>query len=418
MNKILITYIVLILNCSSNSQWQYQYGHGTSLLDCDFINENTGWVCGDGGQILKTTNSGVNWVVQQSGSFNRLEGIDAIDEDTVYAVGWFQTILKSTNGGTNWIAIRNGTTNTLPSFFKCFFLNSNTGWLLRSGGWILRTINGGDSFDSSYVNIGFPYDIYFKDALTGVLCGGGAFVAKSTNGGVDWVQIPLPLHEGGMPRLFRLSFIGNSGWTIGEGGSFGLGRLVYRTTDFGSSWDSIGRVPYPSDILNYSVCFTSSEIGYAGGTYGYIFKTTNGGFNWIEQWVPINGFRKDIWFANDSLGWAVGGGGYILQTTNGGTYVSIELLSYELPIKHSIENIYPNPFNSETNIRLKVAIKDKIKIVIYDLLGREISILINKELSSGTYDVRFNAANLSSGVYFCNLISTNINLTKVIVLSK
>lgn len=414
----IIIAILFLYQCAS-AQWVQQVsGVTTSLLDIDFINENTGWACGDNGVVVKTTNGGINWVQQNTGLFKRLEGIDAVDVNTIYSVGWFQTIIKSTNGGNDWIIIRNGPSGVGSTFFKCFFLNTNTGWLLRSGGgYVLKTTNGGITFDSVFTNNSFNRDIYFKDANTGVACGDGAWIIRSTDGGVSWVQIPLPLLTSA-PNLYRISFVGNTGWTIGEGGEFGLGRMVFRTTNFGISWDSIARVPYPNNELIYSVFFANNNTGFCGGTFGHIFKSTNGGLNWYQQNVPINGFRNDFWFANDSIGWVVGGGGYILKTTNGGTYVGISNSQSTIPIKHAINNIYPNPFNPETNIQFELGFPDDIKLSIYDLLGKEISILINRKMQAGRYEVKFNGTNLSSSIYICRLTTKSTTISKTIVLLK
>jgi len=268
------------------------------------------------------------------------------------------------------------------------------------------------------------WDVFFKDANTGVLCADGAFVSRSTNGGVTWNQISLPLYQFQAPNLYRLIFVGNTGWTIGEGGSPGMGRLVYKTTDFGSSWDSIGRVPYPSNELNYSIFFSSLNTGYAGGTTGYIFKTTNGGFNWIQQVSPSNGFRNDFWFYNDSLGWCVGGGGYILHTTNGGTYVAVQPISNMIPENFKLFQNYPNPFNPYTVIRyeLKPKVKSqkaKIKIVVFDVTGKEVIKLVDEEQRAGTFEVDFSGYGYSSGVYFYSLIINDNTIdTKRMVLLK
>jgi len=207
MKKLFLIFIIycslLINNCLC--QWEFQYAQGSSLLDCDFINQNTGWTCGDGGVILKTTNGGVNWIQQNTGVLKRLEGIDAVDANILYSVGWFQTILKSTNGGANWIIIRDGPTGTGRSFNKTYFLNASTGWLISDGvggGWILRTSNGGNSFDSVQINNSFPRDIFFKDAFTGVLCADGSYISKSTNGGVTWNQVTIPIHNFGIPNFY------------------------------------------------------------------------------------------------------------------------------------------------------------------------------------------------------------------------
>jgi len=419
MKKVFyILFAISLFQQSVAAQWiQQTSGVNTSLLDIDFINENTGWACGDDGVVVKTTNGGVNWVQQNTGLFKRLEGIDAVDANTIYSVGWFQTIIKSTNGGSNWMVIRDGPTGVGSTFFKCFFINANSGWLLRSGGYILRTVNGGNSFDSVFVNNGFLRDVFFKDANTGVICGDASFTIRSTDGGVSWVQIPLPLLTSA-PNLYRISFVGNTGWTIGEGGESGLGRMVFRTTDFGITWDSIARVAYPNNTLNYSVFFVDQNTGYCGGTFGHIFKSTNGGLNWLQQNVPIDGFRRDFWFSNDSTGWVVGGGGFILKTTNGGTYVGISNNQNTIPTRHTISNIYPNPFNPVTTIQFELAFDDEIRIIVYDLLGREINKVVDSKMHAGKYEVKFNGISLSSGIYICRLESKNITLSKTIVLIK
>ncbi|MCI0450129.1 MAG: YCF48-related protein [Chlorobi bacterium] len=421
MKKIIYTLLTISLfHQFAVSQWLQQVsGVTTSLLDIDFINANTGWTCGDNGVILKTTNGGLNWVQQASEVLKRLEGIDAVDANTLYCVGWFQTILKSTNGGTNWLIIRDGQVSPPdPSFFKCYFLNANTGWLLRSlGGYVLRTTNGGLSFDSTFTNNSFNRDIYFKDPLNGVLCGNGAWVMKSTDGGITWNQIFLPLLTSA-PNLYRLSFVGDFGWTIGEGGESGLGRMVFRTTNFGSNWDSIARVPYPNNELNYSVFFSSLNTGYAGGTAGYLFKSTNGGFNWYQQVITGGGFRRDFNFVNDTVGWVVGGGGQIFKTTTGGQFVSIVNISSEIPIKHNLQNIYPNPFNPIANIIFDVAFVDNVEIIVYDILGRKVEVLVSEKLNPGKYKIIFNGENFSSGVYICNLITSKMQISKTMVLIK
>jgi hypothetical protein len=221
-----------------------------------------------------------------------------------------------------------------------------------------------------------------------------------------------------MPNLYRISFVGDYGWVIGEGGPLNGGRLVWRTTNFGISWDSIARVPYPGTELNYSVCFTSQNTGYCGGSTGYIFKSTNGGFNWYRQVFPGTSYRGDFWFANDSLGWSVGGGGAIYKTTNGGTYVGLEPISSEVPLKFELYQNYPNPFNSSTVIEFDIKENDYYKLCIYDVLGRMIEEVISNYLEPGSYKINYNAGNLSSGIYFYVLSSVNYSLTKKFTLIK
>ncbi|MCI0449416.1 MAG: YCF48-related protein [Chlorobi bacterium] len=419
MKKIIYTlFAISLFHPFAISQWLQQVsGITDGLQDCDFINQNTGWVCGNNGVILKTTNGGVNWFQQSSGVSKILWGIDAVDENLLWCVGQWNTILKSTDGGNNWIVLRDGPTSS-PTFRKVFFLNTNAGWLLKSN-YILRTTNGGTTFDSTNTVFTFLWDIYFKDALTGVLCADGARIMKSTDGGVIWNLITIPLYQGEQPNFYRLSFVNNSfGWTVGEGDNSGLGKLVFRTTNFGSNWDTIGRVQYPNNEFNYSVFFPSLSTGYCGGTSGFTYKTTNGGFSWNQQVVPSNSYRGDFYFVNDSVGWSIGGGGHIFKTTNGGTYVSVEPISSLIPENFKLYQNYPNPFNPVTNVIFEIAFEDNVEIIVYDILGRKVEILVNEKLNTGKYKVNFRGDNLSSGIYICKLITSKFQESKTMVLIK
>jgi photosystem II stability/assembly factor-like uncharacterized protein len=416
---ILFTFHISLLTL--NAQWVAQYNPSSiNLQDVTFINRYTGWVCGDGSQILKTTNGGVNWVLQSSGVSGKiLTGIHAVDSQFVYCVGWWQTVLKTTDGGNNWIILRNGPQPPpqVGSFYGLYFLNRTTGLLLRNE-YVLRTTNGGISFDSTHINFSYLRDVYFKDALTGVMCTDAAGIFKSTDGGVTWNFIEIPHYNNGYPDLLKESFIGNIGWIVGRACDNGLGNLVFRTTNFGTSWDTIGRVPYPYPHDNYCVFFSSLNTGWCGGSYGHIFKTTNGGYNWLEQVVPNQRFRISMWFYNDSIGWAVGGGGEILHTTTSGQYVDVKKISEKIPDESKLYQNYPNPFNSETIIEFDISKSEFYKLEIYDVLGRRIGEIFNKYFIAGKYRIKFNASQLSSGVYFYRLTNSNTSIIRKFTLIK
>lgn len=64
---------------------------------------------------------------------------------------------------------------------------------------------------------------------------------------------------------------------------------------------------------------------------------------------------------------------------------------------------YPNPFNPSTTIKYQVSKTSLITLIIFDLLGREVTFLVNEEKPAGEYDVQWNASNMPSGIYFCRL---------------
>lgn len=80
--------------------------------------------------------------------------------------------------------------------------------------------------------------------------------------------------------------------------------------------------------------------------------------------------------------------------------VGVQNISAEIPRVFSLSQNYPNPFNPTTNIQFGVPKNSFVSIKVYDLLGREVATLLNEQKQAGTYLVDFNAASLSSGVYF------------------
>ncbi|MBE2219343.1 MAG: T9SS type A sorting domain-containing protein, partial [Ignavibacteria bacterium] len=81
---------------------------------------------------------------------------------------------------------------------------------------------------------------------------------------------------------------------------------------------------------------------------------------------------------------------------------------------------YPNPFNPVTKIKFDVSGISVAQtfLSVYDINGKEISLLVNEELKPGSYEISFNASGLSSGVYFCKISAGNFTDVKKMVLLK
>ncbi len=89
-----------------------------------------------------------------------------------------------------------------------------------------------------------------------------------------------------------------------------------------------------------------------------------------------------------------------------------------LPVNYNLYQNYPNPFNPVTNIKFQVPKKTFVTLKVYDVIGREVAVLLREEKRIGTYNIIFNASNLPSGVYFYRLFSDNFNDTKKFILLK
>ena len=173
-------------------------------------------------------------------------------------------------------------------------------------------------------------------------------------------------------------------------------------------------------------------MGNAGNS-GLIKRTTNGGTNWISNTIGIYTLQS-VDFINADTGWISGLYGTILKTTNGGGPISIKPISTRIPNRFILYQNYPNPFNPSTKINFEIPLNKGggfsrglfTRLTIYDLLGREVTTLVNEQLKPGTYEVEWDATNYPSGVYFYKLIvtdasaslSTSYSETKRMVLIK
>jgi hypothetical protein len=88
------------------------------------------------------------------------------------------------------------------------------------------------------------------------------------------------------------------------------------------------------------------------------------------------------------------------------------------PAEFSLNQNYPNPFNPSTKISFSLTDDSKVYLKVYDVLGNEITTLVNKELTAGTYSYDFNAANINSGVYFYRIEAIGINGNNFIDMKK
>ena len=95
------------------------------------------------------------------------------------------------------------------------------------------------------------------------------------------------------------------------------------------------------------------------------------------------------------------------RTNNDFVGYSTDVEEQVIPTQFSLEQNYPNPFNPSTVIRFQLPAVSFITLKVFDILGREVATLVNEQKSAGSYEVKFNASSLGSGVYFYMLSSSN-----------
>lgn len=233
-------------------------------------------------------------------------------------------------------------------------------------------------------------------------------IYKTTNSGLNWFDAS----PGGSDNLVSQDFIDvNNGFVTTT-----LGK-IYKTSNGGSNWQS--QILINANTL-YGVNFINQNTGYVVGnslsSKGIIFKTTNAGINWIQEETYINETISSVYFPSVNMGWVVGSNGSILKS--GGNPTKVNIISNSIPTQYKLFQNYPNPFNPTTKLRFALTRISIVKLVVYDVLGKQIETLINDQLNSGIYEVDWNASQYPSGVYYYKIDSEEYTETKRMVLLK
>lgn len=90
----------------------------------------------------------------------------------------------------------------------------------------------------------------------------------------------------------------------------------------------------------------------------------------------------------------------------------------EIPNYYSLGQNYPNPFNPSTVIKFTLPKTENVKLVVFDILGKEVKTLVNEERTPGVYEINFDASSLSSGVYFYRLVAGSYTAAKKMLIIK
>jgi photosystem II stability/assembly factor-like uncharacterized protein len=394
-----------------------------STLDAvQFVSENEGWfaghdLSGSRGVIFHSTNGGATWTSQANNLPGEGTSIYFVNRDT----GWVSTaspstggtIFKTTDGGATWVQKAAVTT----PLREVKFTSPRAGWALGDGS-IFKTTDAGESWVQQETGFDTPFlqSCDFRDSLSGWVLGlsttGGTtsvLVANTTDGGATWTRHTL----GGADNLRSVEFLNaRNGWAVGAG------EAIYGTSDGGQSWTLQHRNPSSGATLN-SVAFADSMHGWAAGgsqgSSGVILQTTNGGRSWLRSLVSEQPILK-LWFSDATKGWAVGEGGTILKTTSGGVVLSLGKTIVTVPEGFCLFQNYPNPFNPRTGVRFQVPGVSDVNIAVYDILGREVAVLVHERKLPGSYEVTFDGSGLASGVYFYRLTAGTFAQTRKLVL--
>jgi hypothetical protein len=190
-----------------------------------------------------------------------------------------------------------------------------------------------------------------------------------------------------------------------------------RSTDGGETWTSLGSTghgasSYAENALGHLFCGT---MNFGSG----IFRSLDHGDTWesVNTGMPGNDTRAMVMDADGYL-YAAPLGYSVYKTAQPTTLLTSIGEASDLPARFELEQNWPNPFNPATNIRFTIPATSYVSLAVYDVLGRQVEVIVSDELQAGTHNFAWNATRFASGIYMYRLQSGSEVQTRKLVLVK
>jgi hypothetical protein len=426
--------IIIVFFCSfADAQWVPTSFPDSISANCLVVSGSNLFVGTIRGVFL-SANNGTTW------NFAGLDSVGvtsfAVSATNLFAGTPGSGILLSTNNGTSWAAVNEG----LPKgggmwvdsahyiSITCLAwsgqnLFAGMGSALTGGG-VFRSTNNGTNW--TRVGKSWPSTVSLVTDTLGTSSGEHLFVGgwgggvyQHTENDSDWVECGrmsniVSLQAGALALLpdgvdsIKI-YAGTTFHWVWGGQVDGEGAFL--STDNGGSWSGVN-----NGLTNLNIhSFVTNVRSLFAGTDAGVFITTNGGISWNA----VNAGLKDT-----VLALALSGKDLFAGTRSAGVWrrplseliTSVEPTTSELPNSYLLQQNYPNPFNPSTKITFSLPKSSDVKLSVYDVLGRQVSMLVNERRDAGVHEVNFDALGLASGVYFYRLQAGDFVQTRKLAL--
>ncbi|HUM45863.1 MAG TPA: YCF48-related protein [Chitinophagales bacterium] len=407
---------------STSAQWTVLNSTTTSdLYDVEFLNNDYGIAVGDGGTILKTIDGGATWTDLNFSGPDNFNAVALSGTDTIYAAGTgtlMPTVYRSGDGGVSWQKVlldattlsictspdgdvfaaaeniyhsQDGGENWLAPYVvaptvsaftiqaagnQTVHMGANVGGIITYSAIMARTENGGNSFWDfdvfSFPNANALSAFSFTDPDTGYLF-------------MNDYDFFSPNDSSQLIRVFNFQLMpalgGDSVWTF----NYQSLNLLF------------------GDYIN-DCKFFKDHTGYAVGTKGIVFRSTDGGVTWTDDHTGTSPLFA-LSMTDEKNGYAVGAGGTILKR---GTATPVEDFD-QSAINLSL---FPNPAGDQATLSFPVSTEEKATIRITGIDGKICSELAAAQLSKGWNEIQLDLSSLSPGVYVISILTDHLFLRK------
>lgn len=429
---------------------------------------------GNDGGIYNSSNGGSSWTKVAALPFTQFYeiGIDMNNTERLYGGTQDNGTNRTTTGAlNNWSSIYGG-----DGFYVIVdFTNPNVIYAESQNGNLGKSTNGGNSFSDATNGINasektnWSTPVIMDPNNNNVLYYGTNKVYRTTNAASVWSAASPDLTNGSQTRLGTVTTIAVAPTNSNVIMAGTDDANVWITSNNGTNWTKVSStLPYrwvtrvAFDPVNENIAYVTYNGLKWKDPQPHVFRTTDKGLTWADisnnlPDAPVNAFaidpaRPNVLFVGSDVGayvsfntgqsWQYLGqglpmvsvydfkihplGNYLVAGTHGRSMYKIDLAqvvginSNETNIAgdFSLSQNYPNPFNPVTVIRYSLN-KDRFAVLkIFDVQGKEVATLVNEKQNAGTYEVNFDAGNVSSGIYFYRLTIDSENGVQAVLTKK
>lgn len=403
-----------VSNYTSSPAWSlsmFPNSDGSPYYSADMVGNDTNSAYVGNLRVYKTNNAGANWNMVFKAettpyNFSSAPAINAIEvnpnDTSMVLAGYSQEstsqggVFYSTDGGGTWAQ------------FKCLSTSGYEDVDVRD---IVFTQEGGHSV----AYIGVSYDATITDPALR-----GKSVYRAEWSGSAWSvrqDMESTYTSSGSSitasiKSLTLSVTGDTLYASGEDEAGSNPKVYYKILSGTNLWTELTVPGIPGGNGINAMTEGNDTLYCAVDNKIYILNTTSGTTWSLGYSYPVGNSINVLYYDDLLVGTGTGlYGQHIVMATsvNNGTVA---------PKTYSISQNYPNPFNPSTNIKFSIPSTGFVQLKIFNLLGQEVSTLINKEMNAGTYDFSFNASSLASGIYFYQLRAGDFMQVKKMILLK
>jgi hypothetical protein len=338
----------------------------------------------------------------------------------------------------NWVSQISPVVNNLS---RVFFINPNTGFIVGTNGIILKTTSAGEPtytisgtiryqdnnqpVTSGYVKA-LRYDVQTQNVITvdstGINSNGTYMLPQCPPEELDIMAFQDDEEDMMFVPTYYISTIywENATHVTPDTNLTNIDIGVYRINNSADN-KHIGGMVYKANEEDLAVLKDAIVYARIGNVFkGYSITGSTGSYcvdslsagnyevicNRMGFYSAVRPFQLTT-FSVDTID-------FVLNTL----LVSIEPNLQNIPEKYWLSQNYPNPFNPVTKIKFSVPELSFVKLMIFDITGRELSVIVNGEMKPGIYEADWDGSNFSSGVYFYRLESDKYSETRKMVLIK